>query len=212
MCGQTSELDSRAHSLLDVARPVAVIGPGMPSTAPTLAGKEVAVDAPRRRGDGCESIVAHGRARVAVREGSDAVVVGAVSRRRRNLRARRGQCKLEHVHGPAVVSLVGPDHDRAAANRDTTAELVIRSAVVRGQLGNLRPARGKVACRGACEHVSGPALGSLVVVKFRPDHHRVAVDRHARAEVVIRSAVVRVSLATCVQPEARSLAVARVNT
>ena len=49
----------------------------MPSTAPTFAGDEVAVDAPRRRGDGGESIVAHGRARVAVREGSDAVVVGA---------------------------------------------------------------------------------------------------------------------------------------
>ena len=45
--------------------------------------------------------------------------------------------------------------------------------------------------RVAREHVRGPAVGSLVVVQFRPDHHRVAVDRHARAEVVIRSAVVR---------------------
>ena len=171
MCGQTSELDSRAHSLLDVARPVAVIGPGMPSTAPTFAGEEVAVDAPRRRGDGGESIVAHGRARVAVREGSDAVVVGAVSRRRRNLHARRGQCKLEHVRRPAVGSLVVVPSPRSPPCRRRSrrcAELVTRSAVHIGQLGNLRPARGKVAGRGACEHVSGPALSPLSSSNFAP--------------------------------------------
>jgi len=143
----------------------------MPSTAPTFAGEEVAVDAPRRRGDGGESIVAHGRARVAVREGSDAVVVGAVSRRRRNLHARRGQCKLEHVRRPAVDPLSSsrrPDHHRAAVDRDAVAELVIRSAVHIGQLGNLRPAGGEVAGRGACEHVSGPALDPLSSSNFAP--------------------------------------------
>ena len=143
----------------------------MPSTAPTFAGEEVAVDAPRRRGDGGESIVAHGRARVAVREGSDAVVVGAVSRRRRNLRARRGQCKLEHVRRPAVGSLVvviRAPITTVSPSIETLCRTSHRSAVHIGQLGNLRPAGGEVAGRGACEHVSGPALVPLSSSYFAP--------------------------------------------
>ena len=41
--------------------------------------------------------------------------------------------------------LVRPDHHRVAVDRHAAAELVTRSAVARGQLGNLRPAGGEVA-------------------------------------------------------------------
>ena len=48
------------------------------------------------------------------------------------------------------------------------AEVVTRSAVARGQLGNLRPAGGEVARRVTREHVRGPTVGSLVVVPYAP--------------------------------------------
>ena len=119
----------------------------------------------------------------------------------------------EHVRGPGVrIVPQRPDHHRVAVDRDAVAELVIRSAVARGQLGNLRPAGGEVAGRVAREHVRGPAVVSLVVVMMRPDHHRVAVDRDAVAELSSAAPSSAVSLATCVQPEARSPAVSRVNT
>ena len=51
---------------------------------------------------------------------------------------------------------------------ETLCRIVIRSAVVRGQLGNLRPVGGEVAGRVAREHVRGPAVGSLVVVCHTP--------------------------------------------
>ena len=90
-----------------------------------------------------------------------------------------------------MVVLIRPDHDCVAVDRHALAEVVTRSAIVRSQLGNLRPAGGEVASRVAREHVRRPAVGSIVVVLIRPDHHRVAVDRHALAEVVSPSAVVR---------------------
>ena len=103
---------------------------------------------------------------------------------------RAGQRK--HVCGPAAgLQLDCPDHHRVAVDRDAGAEVVIRRAVARRQLCNLRPAGGEVAGRGSHEHVRGSAFVSLVVVQVRPDRHRVAVDRHAPAEPVIRSAVVR---------------------
>ena len=57
-----------------------------------------------------------------------------------------------------------------------------------------------------------PAVGSLVVVPIRPDHHRVAVDRRRWSRMSCAAPSSAVSLATCVQPEARSPAVSRVNT
>ena len=68
-----------------------------------------------------------------------------------------------------VVVQKRPDHHRVAVDRHAVAEVVIRSAVARGQLGDLRPAGGEVAGRVAREHVRGPAVGSLdVVVPFAP--------------------------------------------
>ena len=71
-----------------------------------------------------------------------------------------------------------------------------RTAGVRGQLGDLRPAGGEIAGGVAREHVRGPAVVSVVVVVDRPDHHRVAVDRHAVAEDVCKRAVARCQLGT----------------
>ena len=87
-----------------------------------------------------------------------------------------------------------PDHNRVAVDCDTVAGFVILSAVVRGQLGNLRPAGGDIAGGVTREHVRGPAVGSLVVVPVRPGHHRVAIDRHAPAELVEFRGVVRSQL------------------
>ena len=99
------------------------------------------------------------------------------------------------MRGPAVGSIIviqiRPDHHRVAVDRHGRAEAAICSAVAGGQLGNLRPPGGEVAGRVAREHVRGPAVGSISVVLIRPDHHRVAVDRHAVAEAVIHSAVAR---------------------
>ena len=124
-----------------------------------------------------------------------------------------GKC-MENTYADPVYRIVPqrPDHHRVAVDRDAVAEHVIRSAVARGQLVNLRPVGGEVAGRVAREHVRGPAVGSLVVVLPRPDHHRVAIDRHAVAEESFAAPSSAVSLATCVQLEARSPAVSRVNT
>ena len=105
--------------------------------------------------------------------------------------------------------------------RGTTQSLSVPSSHVRRRRGTTQslsvPFRGGVE---TCAHEEGsaswntcadPLLDPLSSSR-RPDHHRAAVDRDAVAELVTRSAVASVSLATCVQPEARSLAVARVNT
>jgi len=57
------------------------------------------------------------------------------------------------------------------------------------QPGNFYPFGTKVAGRLAGEHVRNPFP---VISVRRPDHHRIAVNRHAAAEPVIRSAVARV--------------------
>ena len=122
----------------------------MPSTAPTFAGDEVAVDAARRRGDGGESIVAHGRARVAVREGSDAVVVV-----------------------PFRGGVEACTHGEGSASWNTYAD---------------------------------PLLSPVPTTTVPPSIETLSLNWSSAAP---SSAV---SLATCVQPEAKSLAVARVNT
>ena len=86
------------------------------------------------------------------------------------------------------------------------------SGVARGQLGALRPAGGERAGRVTGEDVCGPTRGSIVVVIHRPDHHRVAVYRHARAESVIISAIARGQLGSlCPTGGERAGRVARVH-
>ena len=46
---------------------------------------------------------------------------------------------------PLSSSEARPDHHRVAVDRDAVAEIVICSAVARGQFGDLRPAGGEVA-------------------------------------------------------------------
>ena len=108
-----------------------------------------------------------------------------------------GGVAREHVRRPSTVFVpIHPDHRRVAVDRYAEAEQVIHSAVARGQLGNLRPAGGDVAGCVAREHIRRPAAGSVVVVKIRPNDNRVAVDRYAAAELVIRSGVTRGQLST----------------
>ena len=104
-----------------------------------------------------------------------------------------------------------PDHHRVAVDRHAVAEVVTRSAVARGQLGNLRPAGGEVAGCDAREHVRGPAVDR----RRRPFAPTTTVSPsidtlEPKSSFAAPSSAV--SLATCVQPEARSPAVSRVNT
>ena len=102
-----------------------------------------------------------------------------------------------------------PDHHRVAVDRHAAAEVVIRSAVVRGQLGNLRPVGGEVAGRVAREHVRGPAVGSLVVVRYAPTTTVSPSIDTLMPNWSLAAASSAVSFATCVQPEARSPGVTR---
>ena len=72
-----------------------------------------------------------------------------------------------------------PDHHRVAVDRHAGAEVVTRSAVVRGQLVQPASSRRRGHRRVTREHVRGPAVWIPCRRPVRPDHHRVAVDRHA---------------------------------
>ena len=82
------------------------------------------------------------------------------------------------------------DHHRVAADCHRGAEIVVRLAIGRSELGGLdhvRPSRA-----GLSEHIGRSlAAGEHGVLS---DHHRVAADRHRGAEIVVRRAIRRSEL------------------
>ena len=67
-----------------------------------------------------------------------------------------------------VVVIERPDHHRVAVDRHAAAEVVTRSAVARGQLGNLRPAGGEVAGVSRVNTYADPLLDPLSSSPFAP--------------------------------------------
>ena len=93
----------------------------------------------------------------------------------------------EHVRGPALfpvvvvigapITTVSPSIDTLTPNSSPAAPSVAFSLSTCVQLEASSPAVSRV------NTYADPLLSSLVVVTVRPDHHRVAVDRHAVAEL-----------------------------